>query len=74
MHRREALLKMLQHPNLLEHEAFTEMLRMVFHLAEELDLRQDLRPLPEEDYEHFAVTCDACTESLSSSGSSTCAT
>ena len=52
-HRRAALLRMLENPNLLEHESFTEMLRMVFHLAEELDLRQNLRDLPPEDYEHL---------------------
>ena len=52
--RRAALLRMLENPNLLEHESFTELLRMVFHLAEELDLRNDLRSLPAEDYEHLA--------------------
>lgn len=52
--RRAALLRMLENPHLLEHESFTELLRMVFHLAEELDLRNDLHGLPAEDYEHLA--------------------
>jgi hypothetical protein len=53
VHRRDALLQLLQNPNLLEHESFTELLRMVFHLAEELDLRENLGALPEEDYRHL---------------------
>jgi hypothetical protein len=52
--RRPFLLRMLENPNLLEHESFTEMLRMIFHLAEELDLRRDRVELPEEDYRHLA--------------------
>jgi hypothetical protein len=52
--RRLILLRMLENPNLLEHESFTEMLRMIFHLAEELDLRRDIVELPEEDFRHLA--------------------
>lgn len=52
--RRLVLLRMLENPNLLEHESFTEMLRMIFHLAEELDLRRNIIELPEEDCRHLA--------------------
>ncbi len=48
------LLRLLENPNLLEHESFTELLRAVFHLTEELAHRKDLRELPDTDYEHLA--------------------
>ncbi len=48
------LLRLLENPNLLEHESFTGLLRAVFHLTEELAHRKDLRELPDTDYEHLA--------------------
>ena len=48
------LLRLLENPTLLEHESFTEVLRAVFHLAEELTAREDLSKLPATDYEHLA--------------------
>ena len=50
-HKREFLVNLLQNPNLLQHEDFTEMLMAVFHLTEELAAR-DLNQLSEEDLEH----------------------
>jgi len=47
------LLRLLENPNLLEHESFTELLWAVFHLAEELRYRGALHELPEEDYQHL---------------------
>ena len=47
------LLRLLENPNLLEHESFTELLRAVFHLTEELIGREDLRDLPGTDKEHL---------------------
>ena len=52
--RRDFLLRLLENPVLLEHEAFTELLRTVFHLTEELAVRDDLRDLPETDLEHLS--------------------
>jgi len=40
---------------LLEHETFTELLRAVFHLTEELEQRNDLRHLSRADYEHLEL-------------------
>lgn len=40
--KRSFLLALLQNPNLLEHESFTELLWAVLHLQEELDARGDL--------------------------------
>ena len=51
--KRSHLLRMLENPNLLEHEAFSQLLRAVFHLTEELDGRPDLRQLPRSDYAHL---------------------
>lgn len=53
--KRDFLLRLLENPNLLEHEAFTELLRAVFHLAEEIESREDIGKLPESDYKHLAV-------------------
>ena len=48
------LLRLWENPNLLEHESFTELLRAVFHLKEELLSREDLGNLPESDIAHLA--------------------
>ena len=52
--KRDFLLRLLENPNLLEHEAFTGLLRGVFHLTEELGCRDDVSKLPESDYKHIA--------------------
>jgi len=52
--KRQFLLGLLENPNLLEHELFTELLWAVFHLAEELSCRTDVKALPENDYRHLA--------------------
>jgi hypothetical protein len=52
--KRVFLLGLLENPNLLEHESFTEMLWAVFHLAEELEARKDPSKLPESDLKHLA--------------------
>ncbi|MDI6743783.1 MAG: hypothetical protein QMD07_00235 [Thermodesulfovibrionales bacterium] len=51
---RRFLLALLQNPNLLEHESFTDLLWAVTHLTEELSHRKDLRTLPNADYEHLS--------------------
>jgi hypothetical protein len=52
--RRDFLLRLLENPVLLEHESFTELLRAVFHLTEELRHRRDLSGLPETDAAHLS--------------------
>jgi hypothetical protein len=52
--RRDFLLRLLENPNLLEHETFTELLLAVFHLVEELSCRNDVRGLPTSDRLHLA--------------------
>ena len=49
--RRSFLVNLLQNPNLLEHQTFTETIMAVFHIAEELAAR-DLNNISKEDIEH----------------------
>ncbi|MCE5214169.1 MAG: hypothetical protein LLF83_05555, partial [Methanobacterium sp.] len=51
--KRSFLLILLENPNLLEHATFTELLRAVFHLTEELDKRNNLKKLSGADYQHL---------------------
>ena len=53
--RRAFLLGLLENPNLLEHEDFTELLWAVFHLTEELLHRESVQGLPKSDYQHLSV-------------------
>ena len=50
----ELLVHLLENQNLVEHEAFTELLRALFHLRDELFARGDLLSLPGTDIEHLA--------------------
>ncbi|MFQ5901660.1 MAG: hypothetical protein ACE5IH_08910 [Thermodesulfobacteriota bacterium] len=52
--KRDFLLRLLENPNLLEHESFTELLQTVFHLTKELENREDFKRLPNTDIEHLA--------------------
>jgi len=52
--RKEFLLRLLENPVLLEHETFTNLLRAVFHLSEELESREAVKQLPQSDLEHLA--------------------
>ena len=52
--RRNFMVRMLENPVLLEHESFTELLRAVFHLTEELAYREDVTQLPNSDRAHLA--------------------
>lgn len=52
--RRDFLLRLLENPNLLEHDEFTELLWAVFHLMEELAARESFSGLPASDLEHLS--------------------
>lgn len=52
--KRNFLVNLLQNPNLLEHESFTELLWAVFHVTEELESRADVRKLSDADCKHIA--------------------
>lgn len=48
------LLRMFDNPNLLEHDAFTEMLWALLHVSQELESRESLEGLPKNDMAHLA--------------------
>jgi hypothetical protein len=52
--KRAFLLRLLENPNLLEHEEFTELLWAVFHLMEELSFRKSVTNLPDTDFRHLS--------------------
>lgn len=51
--KREHLLRLLENPNLLEHESFSQLLWAIFHLTEEMAGRSDLSNLSRADYAHI---------------------
>jgi hypothetical protein len=51
--KRSFVLGLLQNPNLLEHESFTDLLWAVCHLTEELAARKDVAQLPKSDTHHL---------------------
>ncbi len=55
MQKRTFLLALLENPNLLEHEYFTDLLWATFHLAEELETRPSVKDLPDSDLQHISV-------------------
>ena len=52
--RRAFHLRLLENPVLMEHETFTDLLRAVFHLTEELERRGEFAGLPESDIAHLS--------------------
>jgi len=52
--KRPFMLRLLENPNLLEHERFTDLLWATFHLTEELEARPSMKNLPDSDLEHIA--------------------
>ena len=52
--KREFLLTLLENPNLLEHDRFTDLLWAVTHLDEELEARPSLTHLLDTDLDHIA--------------------
>ncbi len=53
--KREFMLTLLQNPNLLEHDTFSDLLWTIFHLIEELVHRENLDDLSDVDYKHIAI-------------------
>jgi hypothetical protein len=52
--KRDFMLRLLENPTMLEHETFTDLIRAVLHLTEELSRREYLAQLPNTDYDHLA--------------------
>ena len=53
--KRDFLAGLLVNPALHEHESFTDALRAISHLAEELAYREDFGEIPESDRNHLAT-------------------
>jgi len=64
--KRTFLLALLENPNLLEHDRFTDLLWAVFHLDEELEARLSLENLSEKDLEHLAIDIQRMYDHLAS--------
>jgi len=62
--KKDFFLRILENPNLLEHEKFTDTLWAVLHLAEELTCRKSLQNLPKTDYAHLAGDMGRAYKSL----------
>ncbi|OPY57390.1 MAG: hypothetical protein A4E55_01657 [Pelotomaculum sp. PtaU1.Bin035] len=62
--KRDFLLRLLENPNLLENESFTELLWAVFHLTEELVVRQNIKQLSHTDSEHLSIDINRAYISL----------
>jgi hypothetical protein len=62
--KRDFMLRLLENPILLEHESFTDVLRAVFHLTEELDCRPNTTKLPKADLAHLQKDMERAYETL----------
>jgi hypothetical protein len=52
--KRPFLLTLLENPNLVEHESFTNLLLSILHLTDELENRHSFAKLPESDFKHLS--------------------
>jgi hypothetical protein len=64
--KRTYLLTLLENPNLLEHDRFTDLLWATTHLDEELEARQSLKDLPTADLKHLAIDVQRMYDHLAS--------
>jgi hypothetical protein len=64
--KRMYLLTLLENPNLLEHDRFTDLLWATTHLDEELEARPSLDNIPESDLAHLAVDIERMYDHLAS--------
>ncbi len=62
--RRNFLVRLLENPVLIEHEAFAETLLAIFHLTEELSYRPDISHTPEADSKHLSGDISRAYQSL----------
>jgi hypothetical protein len=64
--KRGFLMTLLENPNLLEYDRFTNLLWAVTHLDEELEARPSVTNLPGKDLEHIAVDVSRLYDNLAS--------
>jgi len=51
--KRQFLMRLLENPNLLEKDSFSNLLLAIFHLDDELESRRTLENLPKTDFDHL---------------------
>ncbi len=61
---RDFLIRMLENPNLLEHDTFTDMLLAVFHLTEELIARDEFKDENAMDMAHLSIDIQRALRTL----------
>lgn len=64
MQKKEFLLRLMENPNLLEHEAFTDLLWAIFHLTDEFEYRHDFDHQSEADRHHLLHDMDRAYQLL----------
>lgn len=64
--KRMYLLTLLENPNLLEHDRFTDLLWATTHLDEELEARTSLDDIPESDLAHLSIDIERMYDNLAS--------
>ena len=52
--KRDFLIRMIENPNLLEHDTFTDMLLAIFHISEELIARNEFQDADNADMAHLS--------------------
>lgn len=62
----DLLLRLLENPMLLERESFTDLLRAIFHLRDELMNRDEIDSLPAPDKKHLAGDMERIYRQLTS--------
>jgi hypothetical protein len=55
LEKRDFVLRLLENPNLIEHDRFTDLLWAVMHVIDELEARQSLAGLPASDEAHLQL-------------------
>lgn len=61
---KDFLTRLLENPILYEHESFTELLRTVFHLYEELEYRKNISEIIDTDKNHLRIDMERCYRHL----------
>jgi len=64
MSQSDFLTRLFENPILFEHESFTELLRSVFHLLEELSFRENIEKSSETDLKHIEGDIKRCYKLL----------
>ena len=55
LEKRDFILRLLENPNLIEHDRFTDLLWAVMHVVDELEARSSLTGLPPADEAHLRI-------------------